>query len=151
MSTLVQADPQIRREPRPVSAARIAADGKFLRLGDERYLVKGVTYGTFAPDAQGDQFPSTQQVAEDFRLMAEHGINTVRTYTAPRRELLDEAGRCGLRVLVGLPWSQHVAFLDNRSLKRDIRRALAAKVVALGDHPAVLAFALGNEIGRAHV
>ncbi len=127
-------------------AERIAADGKFLRVGNERYLVKGVTYGTFAPDAQGYQFPSPQQIAEDFRLMAELGINTVRTYTAPRRELLDEAGRHGLRVMVGLPWSQHVAFLDNRTLRREIRRELLAKVAELGNHPAVLAFALGNEI-----
>jgi len=129
-----------------VSAERIAADGKFLRVGDERYLVKGVTYGTFAPDAQGSQFPSRQQIAEDFGLMADLGINTVRTYTAPQRQLLDEAGRHGLRVMVGLPWSQHVAFLDNRSLKREIRQELASKVAELGDHPAVLAFALGNEI-----
>jgi O-antigen biosynthesis protein len=129
-----------------VSAERIAADGKFLRVGDERYLVKGVTYGTFAPDAQGCQFPSQQQIAEDFGLMADLGINTVRTYTAPRRDLLDEAGRHGLRVMVGLPWSQHVAFLDNRSLKREIRQELASNVAELGDHPAVLAFALGNEI-----
>jgi O-antigen biosynthesis protein len=129
-----------------VSSDRIAADGKFLRVGDERYLVKGVTYGTFAPDEQGHQFPPPSQVAEDFRLMAALGINTVRTYTAPRRDLLDEAARSGLRVMVGLPWSQHVAFLDNRSLKREIRGELARKVAELGDHPAVLAFALGNEI-----
>ena len=129
-----------------MSADRVAGDGKFLRAGDERYLVKGVTYGTFAPDAQGYQFPSLTQVSEDFRLMAELGINTVRTYTAPRRDLLDEAASNGLRVMVGLPWSQHVAFLDNRALKRDIRRELVANVQALGDHPAVLMFALGNEI-----
>ena len=28
--------------------------------------------------------------------------------------------------MVGLPWSQHVAFLDDRRLKRDIRREIAA-------------------------
>ena len=146
MSTVVQDDPRLRRASQPVSLDRIAADGKFLRVGDERYLVKGVTYGTFAPDDHGHQFPSPSQVAEDFRMMAELGINTVRTYTAPRRDLLDEAARSGLRVMVGLPWSQHVAFLDNRSLKREIRRELAGRVAELGDHPAVLAFALGNEI-----
>ena len=48
--------------------------------------------------------------------MASLGVNTVRTYTAPRRDLLDEAARHGLRVMVGLPWSQHVAFLDDRAL-----------------------------------
>jgi GT2 family glycosyltransferase/DNA-binding beta-propeller fold protein YncE len=146
VTTAVQADSHVRRSTQPASSARIAADGKFLRAGDERFLVKGVTYGTFAPDAEGYQFPPLPQIAADFRQMAELGINTVRTYTAPRRELLDAAAAEGLRVMVGLPWSQHVAFLDDRSLKRTIRRELAAKVAELGDHPAVLAFALGNEI-----
>ena len=90
---------------------------------------------------------SAQQVAEDFRLMAGLGINTVRTYTPPRRDLLDEAARHGLRVMVGLPWSQHVAFLDDRAAdaKRSGARS-SARVRELGDHPAVLTFALGNEI-----
>jgi O-antigen biosynthesis protein len=146
VSTAVHADSDVRRSTQPATAARIATDGKFLRAGDERFLVKGVTYGTFAPDAHGSQFPSIQQITADFRQMAELGINTVRTYTAPRRELLDVAAAEGLRVMVGLPWSQHVAFLDDRSLRRAIRRELTAKVAELGDHPAVLTFALGNEI-----
>ena len=61
MSTAVQAGPagpDVRVRATPRSAARIVADGKFLRVGDERFLVKGVTYGTFAPDADGYQFPS---------------------------------------------------------------------------------------------
>ena len=146
MSTAVQADPGLRSRSRPGSTARIATDGKFLRANGERFLVKGVTYGTFAPDAVGYQFPCLEQVAEDFRLMAGFGINTVRTYTPPRRDLLDEAARHGLRVMIGLPWSQHVAFLDDRHLTRAIRREIVQKVTALADHPAVLTFALGNEI-----
>ncbi len=130
----------------PAASARIVTDGKFLRLGDERFLVKGVTYGTFAPDAEGVQFPAEHQVAEDFRLMSSLGLNAVRTYTAPRRHLLDEAATRGLHVMVGLPWSQHVAFLDDRHLRRQIRQELVRRVRDLGDHPAVLMFALGNEI-----
>ena len=146
MATAVQFEPEVRRETPIDPAARIAADGKFLRLRAERFRVKGVTYGTFAPDADGYQFPALERVSDDFRLMAELGINTVRTYTPPRRDLLDEAARCGLRVMVGLPWSEHVAFLDDRNLKRQIRGELVAKVRELGDHPAILALALGNEI-----
>ena len=146
MSTAVQTESDVRREARTPSSARIATEGKFLSAGDERFLVKGVTYGTFAPDADGYQFPDIQQVAADFQQMAALGINTVRTYTPPRRNLLDAAAREGLRVMVGLPWSQHVAFLDDRGMKRAIRREVADRVAELGDHPAVLTFALGNEI-----
>ena len=151
MSTAVQAAPDLRRDTAPAPAARIVADGKFLRAADERFLIKGVTYGTFAPDADGCQFPPAPQIAEDFRLMAAFGINTVRVYTPPRRDLLDEAARQGLRVMVGLPWSQHVAFLDDTRLKRAIRRELVGKVAELADHPAVLMLALGNEIPAAVV
>lgn len=152
MSTTVQADPAVLPGVTAIPAdLRVATDGRFLRVGTERFLVKGVTYGTFAPDADGYQFPPIAQVIEDFRLMAELGINTVRVYTPPRRDLLDAAATHGLRVMVGLPWSQHVAFLDDRKLRRQIQRDLVAQVKELGDHPAVLMFAIGNEIPPAIV
>src|SRR5262249_58194610 len=108
------------------------AGGTLRRPGGARSLVRGVPNEPFAPVSNGYQSPPIAQVAEDFRLMASLGINTVRTYTAPRRDLLDEAARHDLRVMVGLPWSQHVAFLDDRALRRQIRRELVAKVAALG-------------------
>jgi len=121
-------------------------EGKFLRVGGERFLVKGAAYGTFAPDAHGCQFPSRDRVAEDFRQMAAHGFNTVRTYTAPRRDLLDAAARANLRVMIGLPWPQHVTFLDDRRLTQEIHESLRDQVHALADHPATLLFSIGNEI-----
>lgn len=124
----------------------VTVDGKFLKTGTERFLVKGVTYGTFAPQADGNQFPSRERVREDFAAMAEAGLNTVRVYTAPPAWLLDEALAAGLRVIVGLPWTEHVAFLDDRTLTDDIRRDVIGHVRDLGSHPAVLMFALGNEI-----
>ncbi len=38
--------------PRPV------IDGKFFRLGKEKFFVKGLAYGPFAPNAAGEPFPS---------------------------------------------------------------------------------------------
>jgi GT2 family glycosyltransferase/sugar lactone lactonase YvrE len=120
--------------------------GKFIEIGNERFLVKGVSYGTFAPSERHGQFPRFEQVRADFALMARSGFNTVRTYTVPPLSLLDEAARHGLRVMIGLPWSQHVAFLDDRRLTREIRREIAGHVRMLGSHPAALMFAVGNEI-----
>ena len=78
--------------------------------------------------------------------MRQYGVNTVRTYTVPRADVLDEAARHDLRVIVGVPWAQHLAFLDDRSLSRQIRREVAHSVKALSSHPVVLLCAIGNEI-----
>ena len=120
--------------------------GKFIEIAGERFLIKGTSYGTFAPSDANGHFPPLEQVRADFALMARSGFNTVRTYTVPSLALLDEAARHGLRVMIGLPWSQHVAFLDDARLTRDIRREVTAHVRMLGSHPAALLFAVGNEI-----
>jgi O-antigen biosynthesis protein len=120
--------------------------GKFIEADGKRFLIKGVSYGTFAPSEDNGQFPKLDQVRADFALMARSGFNTVRTYTVPSLALLDEAARHGLRVMIGLPWSQHVAFLDDARLTREIRREIASHVRTLGSHPAALLFAVGNEI-----
>jgi GT2 family glycosyltransferase len=146
VTTAAQIDPVVRGDLASRAVARVVTDGKFLLTGGQRFLAKGVTYGTFAPDAQGYQLPPSRQVANDFRLMASLGINTVRLYTAPCRELLDEADRHDLRVMVGLPWSQHVAFLDDPRQVSTIRREVTKTIAELSDHPAVLMFVLGNEI-----
>ena len=125
---------------------RPVVSGKFLRVAGQQFLIKGVSYGTFAPDADGDQFPSLARVARDFAAIAELDANTVRTYTAPPAGVLDEASRCGLRAIVGVPWMQHVAFLDRRADERQIRRTVRDGVRRLASHPAVMLFALGNEI-----
>jgi beta-galactosidase/beta-glucuronidase len=108
-------------------------------------LVRGVTYGTFAPNEHGG-YPSPEQVALDFAQMRAANINTVRIYTEPPGYLLDEAQRHGLRVIVGLAWMQHVCFLDDGALAQAIRQSVRESVRRMREHPAVFAFALGNEI-----
>jgi GT2 family glycosyltransferase len=132
--------------PSAVSVEPATISGKFFRAGDETLYLKGVTYGTFAPAADGSQFPSTERVQGDFALMAARGLNAVRLYTPPRPDVLDEAARWGLRLMIGLPWTQHVAFLEDPRSAREIRREVVARVRELHRHPAALLFALGNEI-----
>ena len=135
-----------RGGPAPCAPAPARVVGKFLRAGAERFLIKGVSYGTFAPDAGGYQFPPPARVAADFALMARSGINTVRTYTVPRPDFLDAAADRRLRVAAGVPWAQHVAFLDDRKLARAVRRDIVREVRRLAGHPATLLVAVGNEI-----
>jgi GT2 family glycosyltransferase len=124
----------------------VRVNGKFLEADHRRFLVKGVAYGTFAPDAEGVQFPAPGRLTDDFAAMAAAGVNTIRTYTEPPMALLDAAASRGLRVIVGMPWPHHVAFLDDPHLVRRIRREAVATVKRLGSHEATLMFAVGNEI-----
>jgi glycosyltransferase involved in cell wall biosynthesis len=117
-----------------------------LYYNKEKLYLKGVTYGTFRPQADESQFPDQGVVETDFRLMAQQGINCVRTYTVPPRYLLDLALHYGLHVMVGLPWEQHITFLDSKERQQDICRRVTASVADCAQHPALLCFTLGNEI-----
>ena len=119
--------------------------GKFFRSGAAKFWLKGVTYGTFRPDETGVQY-RRDAVEQDFAAMAANGINTVRVYTVPPRWLLDIAAEHGLRVLVGLAWWQDTAFLDEPGLQAEILRRVEADVRGCAGHPAVFAYAVGNEI-----
>src|SRR2546423_3959556 len=119
--------------------------GKFLFRGDRKFHVKGVTYGPFAPREDRDDGFQPDTVEADFADMARSGINSVRVYSVPPRWVLDAALRHGLLVMVGLPWEQHVTFLDGRR-PREIERRVREGVRACRGHPAVLCYVIGNEI-----
>jgi GT2 family glycosyltransferase len=126
--------------------ARPYVSGKFLFVGDQKLWIRGVTYGPFRPQLKSDDYPPDEVLARDFAAMHANEINTVRCYTVPPRRLLDAAGRAGLRVMVGLPGEQHMAFLDDPGRARDIVRRVAEGVRSCAGHPAVLCYAVGNEI-----
>src|SRR3989440_5980653 len=135
----------------PVSASvrtrnRPHVGGKFIYLGDQKLYVRGVTYGPFRPDVDGGEYHSPDDVERDFAQMAANGLNAIRTYTVPPRWLLDAAQRHGLRVMVGLPWEEHVAFLDDKKRARSIEERVRTGVRACAGHPAILCYAIGNEI-----
>ncbi len=128
------------------ASQRVRVEGKFFFTGKEKLFLKGVTYGPFPVGADGTQFPAPDRAAEDFALMRKAGVNTVRVFTVPPLWLLDLAQEHGLRVMAGIPWAQHVAFLDNEQIKGDIRNAVMNGVRGLARHPAILAYMVGNEI-----
>ena len=134
------------RRPASGCRGRPRVVGKSFYVGDERVNLRGVSYGTFRARADGAQFPETATVEADLASMASSGVNVLRTYTVPPWWLLDAASRQGLRVLVGIPWEQHVAFLDKRSTRRSIEAAVRDGVRACAGHTAVLGYTVGNEI-----
>src|SRR5690349_13998996 len=93
---------------------RLAARGKFLFEGERKFHARGVSYGPFTPNSRGERYPEPERAAQDFALIRELGANVVRTYVAPPLWMFELAARHDLRLMVGIPWPFHMAFLDSR-------------------------------------
>ena len=100
--------PLVRPTPRPERppfATRVTVDGVHLACGSTPFRVRGVTYGSFLPRADGAPFPAWERCRADLMAIAESGLNTVRTYDVPPPEILELAAEAGLRVIVGLQYA----------------------------------------------
>src|SRR5437867_11723606 len=120
--------------------SRARVDGKFFRLGEWKFYLKGVAYGPFAPRDGGECFPEAGQVARDFVQVTELGANLVQLYTTPSRWLLDLAAEHGLRLLLDIPWPKNRCFLDSERTREEAREAVRGMVRACVGHPAVFAY-----------
>ncbi|PYV14057.1 MAG: hypothetical protein DMG21_19425, partial [Acidobacteria bacterium] len=126
----------VASSPRPAqpealsTSLRATVRGKFLWVGEEKFYIRGVTYGPFHPDPNGVSYPQPRVVEQDFAAIAANGLNTVRTYDVPPRWLLDLAEERGLRVMVGLQVEQRASFLDDAKVARQIKELVRSKVRA---------------------
>jgi len=127
------------------SRPRVVVDGKFFRLGDQKFYVKGIAYGPLAPNAEGQFFASPERTALDLDQIRDLGANVVRVYNVPPRWFLDLAGDRELKVLVDIPWNKNLSF-DTAQRRAEAREAVRSAVAACSRHPAVFAFSIANEI-----
>jgi glycosyltransferase involved in cell wall biosynthesis len=134
-----------QRRALPVSN-RVRRDGKFFRLGDEKFYVKGVTYGPFAPNRDNEPLPDRQQVIADFNQLRELGANCLRVYHVPPRWFLDLAQEHGLRIFLDVAWPKNLSFVDDRDLTRQAHDAVRHAARSCGNHPAIFALSLVNEV-----
>ena len=120
--------------PVPVEVTR-HEDGFRLLRGGAPYVVKGA--GAAA--------------SSSFRSVAERGGNSVRTWGIENAERdLDEAARHGLTVALGLPVAAErwgMDYSDPEAVAEQRRRILET-VARLANHPALLAWILGNELNH---
>ncbi len=113
--------------------------------------MRGVSYGPFRPNPRNEPFPEDERLAADLRHIASLGFNTVRVYELPSPTLLREAKARGLRLIVGIPWAEHVDFLSERKLRRDIMRRVADAARRMEGHDCAAALLVGNEIEKTLV
>ncbi|RKY30231.1 MAG: hypothetical protein DRP68_06360, partial [Candidatus Omnitrophota bacterium] len=119
------------------------SDGKLFVEGKE-YKIKGVT---FSPVGKGEKREelvlnlASSGGEETIKMMADNGINTVRTYYPPEKDLLDAFAEYSIKVIVGFPWND-----DRFNPGPDISRGgYKGYIEKYKSHPAILMWELGNE------
>src|SRR5258708_39401874 len=61
--------------------------------------------------------------------------------------MVEEAQKAGLRMMLGIPWPFHVAFLDSADMRREIREAIRNTVIESRQFgETIAAYSIGNEI-----
>ena len=125
---------------------RVTLDGKFFRLGTEKFYVKGLTYGPFAPNENGEPLASPAYTRKDFEQIVEMGVNCIRIYHTPPQWFLDLAQEKGLKVFLDVAWPKNLAFVGDADVARQAHEAVRSAARACGNHPAVFAISVVNEI-----
>ena len=143
MSPILE-EPRLAAPPQPLPPIRVRA--KFFFDGDEKFFLKGVTYGPFAPDAEGCFVGAPAQARCDLGMIQGLGINLVRLYHVPPAWFLDLCREYRIRALISIPWAEHVEFLNNRVIRRQVVRTIREAVLKNRGHEAIFGYFVGNEI-----
>ena len=67
--------------------------GKFIFAGDEKLQVRGVTYGAFEPDGEGNEYHALDRIDRDFSAMAGCGSSSSNERRRPTPHPEDERRR----------------------------------------------------------
>jgi glycosyltransferase involved in cell wall biosynthesis len=132
--------------------ARVTIDGKHFSVDGQRFPFHGVTYGTFRPrHADGARFPALSQIARDFAAMSEAGFTVVRTYTPPSEDVLEQAGRFGLRLLPDAFYPDWRYLLgasrrEYRRIAKEARAEIRAVARQLAGDARILGLSVGCEV-----
>ncbi|HZL38478.1 MAG TPA: glycosyltransferase [Tepidisphaeraceae bacterium] len=125
---------------------RVRRDGKFFRLGAEKFYVKGVTYGPFAPNIEGLFLPEREHVRWDFEQVRRLGANCLRIYHLPPEWFMDLAAQMGLKIFLDVSWPKNLTFIGDPEVAGQARAAVREAARECGRHPAVFAISVVNEI-----
>lgn len=117
----------------------LSIHGRFFQQQGQPFFIKAVTYGPFPP--QKALSPATE-----FPRIKAAGFNTIRVYETPAREVLDLAAENQLQILLTIPWHWDSLFTEHPDTIGDAKRDLSLFLTRHGQHPALGALIIANEI-----
>ena len=132
--------------PLPIRRRRVASRGKFLFAGDAKFYVRGTTYGTFALDPRAANGSIRRRSRRDFAFMS-------ATASTPCERIPFRRAGCSTRHRARAARHGRDPVGAARRVPRRRRRRSERSSAACGEyasecagHPAILCYAVGNEI-----
>ena len=142
-------EPQViqgrQRLTRPATN-RVRRDGKFFRLGDQKFYVKGVTYGPFEHSSEKEPLPERAAIRKDFEQMLNLGANVIRVYHTPPGWFMDLAQEMGLKIFIDVAWPKNQIFVGDKLVTQQAHTAVREAARTCGNHPAIFAISVVNEV-----
>ncbi len=117
----------------------LKTDGKFFRLGSERFWLRCITYGPFPPNCHLSHH-------EELVKIRSANFNSIRVFSLPDQDLLDAAHQAGLLVFAGLDWRHYEDFICQPALLSSAIIRLREWLRIQAKHPALAGVYIGNEI-----
>lgn len=130
---------------------RLRVSGKAFVDDGGKVFLRGVSYGPFRPNSRAEPFPGDDRLSHDLEDIATRGFNTLRVYDPPSDAMLETCERLGLRLIVGIPWTDHVDFLADHDLEEAALNKVTEVASQLADRRCVAALVVGNEIEKTLV
>ena len=117
----------------------LSIHGRFFHLDGERTFLRAVTYGPFPPG-------KAPEARTEIPRIAAAGFHVVRTYETPDREFLDLLSSHGLTLITTIPWHWDSLFTENPITLSEAQDKLTSFLKKYGQHPALGALLIANEI-----
>lgn len=137
---------------KPVSTGQVKVIGKMISVNNRPFTVRGINY---QPIQIGNTYTSANDdfnflYQRDFPLIRNMNANTIRTYVKVTNiSFLNAAYNNGIYVIMGYPINTNQD-LSSPSVRAAILNDFTAYVNTYKTHPAVLGWALGNEVNLAY-
>lgn len=125
---------------------RVTCDEKNIYVNGCLFYVKGVSYSLdYGPKQNFSEIPFSRW-EEDFRMLREAGVNTIRTYEPLPTSILDLADKYGLKVIENICYPTGKTKFDSRAELENLKRTALAFVERDKGHPAILMWSMWNDM-----
>ena len=125
---------------------KVTWDERNIYVDGKLFYIKGVSYSlNYGPKHIYSAIPFSVW-ENDFRMIKEAGMNTIRTYAPLPTKILDLADKYGLKVIENICYPDEKTDYNSKADLERLKRTALAYVKRDKDHPAILMWCIWNDM-----